>query len=320
MTQKERYRHLCAQEASIPIFSRDWWLDAVCGEENWDVAVVEKGGRVVGSMPFFMRRRFGATLLVQPPLTQTLGPWIRPSAAKYSKSLAYEKDAMEGLIAQLPRYGLFIQNWHHANTNWLPFYWKGFTQTTRYSYVLEDLSDTAKVWEEFEERARGDIRKASNRFGLQVRDDLGLDAFIALNRMTFARQGRNLPYTEELVRRIDAASAQRSCRKIWIAEDGEGRHHAGVYVVWDENSAYYLMGGGNPELRNSGATSLLMWSAIQHAAGVTKAFDFEGSMIEPVERFFRGFGARQVPYFALRRSDSFICRMSDCFRSVMRGR
>ena len=72
--------------------------------------------------------------------------------------------------------------------------------------------------------------------------------------------------------------------------------HAALYLVWDERAAYYLLGGGDPELRNSGAHSLIMWEAIKHAATVSKTFDFEGSMVEPVERFFRAFGGRQVPY------------------------
>ena len=40
-----------------------------------------------------------------------------------------------------------------------------------------------------------------------------------------------------------------------------------------------------------------MWEAIKFAATVTKKFDFEGSIIEPIERFFRAFGGRQIPYF-----------------------
>ena len=42
MNSKERYRILCDHERSIPIFSRDWWLDAV-SNEAWDVSLVEKG-------------------------------------------------------------------------------------------------------------------------------------------------------------------------------------------------------------------------------------------------------------------------------------
>jgi hypothetical protein len=44
MANKQKYRKFCKKEKNIPVFSKDWWLDAVCGEENWDVAIVEKGG------------------------------------------------------------------------------------------------------------------------------------------------------------------------------------------------------------------------------------------------------------------------------------
>jgi hypothetical protein len=115
------------------------------------------------------------------------------------------------------------------------------------------------------------------------------------------------------VKRLDAACATQNARRIFFAEDAEKRIHAAIYVIWDDASAYYLMGGENPELRNSEASSLLMWEAIQFAATVTKKFDFEGSMIEPIERFFRGFGARQVPY-------SHVAGMSRRMKILTQGR
>ena len=78
--------------------------------------------------------------------------------------------------------------------------------------------------------------------------------------------------------------------------------HAVAYVVWDEHAAFYLLGGADPELRTSGASSLLLWEALQRARSRTDVFDFEGSMLAPVERFFRGFGAVQTPYLRVTRS------------------
>jgi hypothetical protein len=308
MDAKLFYTLACKNEPTIPIFSQAWWLDATAEPQGWDVAVVHDGVRLLASMPYVTRRRYGFRISTQPQLTQSLGPWLRASEAKSAKRLARDKDLMAELIDGLPPSDYFVQNWHHTQTNWLPFYWRGFRQTTRYTYVLNDLSDMDAVWRGFDQGIRTDIRKARDRFGLVVRDDLGLDAFLALNRMVFARQGKRVPYGDDFVRRIDAACASRGTRMILIAQDGQGRHHAGVYVVWDTESAYYLMGGGDPELRNSGATSLCMWEAIQRASANTRSFDFEGSMIEPVERFFRSFGAQQTPYFELRKIDSRLLR------------
>jgi GNAT acetyltransferase-like protein len=316
---KSQYRQLCATEPSIPIFSRDWWLDTVCEDVTWDVVLVEKGGNIVGTMPYCIRKRWGLRLLSQPLLTQTLGPWLRPSGAKYAKALAQQKDIMGALIRQLPPFDRFSQNWHYSMTNWLPFHWEGFKQTTLYTYVLSELDDEAKLWSGVQANIRTDIKKASNRYGLRVRDDLDVADFLILSRMTFSRQALEQPFSDSLVHRLDAACAARGCRRILIAEDAEGHQHAGVYIIWDENSAYYLLGGGDPEFRNSGATSLCIWEAIKHAATVTKRFDFEGSIIEPIERFFRAFGAIQTPYFQITKTPSRLLRARQAFSSLIKS-
>jgi len=314
-----KYRALCVKEPSIPLFSQAWWLDATAGENAWDVALVEKGGAVVAAMPYVSRKRYGFTLIGQTALTQTLGPWLRETGGKSATRLAQHKDWMRELIDQLPSFHHFSQNWNWMNDNWLPFYWAGFTQTTRYTYILHDLKDEDALWRGLRENIRSDIKKATRKFNLCVRSDLPIEDFLKLNRMTFARQSMALPYSEAFVKRLDRVCAERQARKIFIAKDEQDRCHAGVYIIWDNNSAYYLMGGGDPELRNSGATSLCMWEAIKFAATVTKRFDFEGSMIEPVERFFRAFGAQQTPYFTVSKTPSRILKTALFLRSLKGG-
>jgi hypothetical protein len=269
-------------------------------------------------MPYHQQSKYGFKVITHPPLTQTLGPWIRPSEAKYAKALGYQKYVMNKLIDGLTSYDHFSNNWHYLNTNWLAFYWRGFKQTTRYTYIICDLTDRKKLWDGLEDKVRGEIRNAANRFQLVVRDDLSVEDFLKLNQMSFDRQGMDLPYSEVLVKTLDMACAKRGQRKILIGVDQKGQHHAGVYVVWDSNSAYYLMGGGHPELRSSGATSLCIWEAIRHSSFVTKSFNFEGSMIENVERFFRGFGAIQTPYFHITKTPSRILRTKQALQSLLR--
>ena len=300
---KDKYRILCTEEPSIPIFSKDWWLDTTAGED-WDVVLVEKGGKYVASLPFVVRNRFGMTALTSPPLTQTLGPWVSLSATNYTKKLAQEKDLIQELYNKLPPHIEYNQNWHYQRTNWLPLYWLDYDQTTRYTFRIGELSDLDQVWNDFQGNIRREIRKAKNKEGIIIRTDLSIDDFLELNKKVFIRQDMTSPYSWDLVKDIYHAANKNNAGKIFIAVDNEGRHHAGALIIWDENSAYYLLGGGDPELRNSGATSLCMWEAIQFTATVTKSFDFEGSMIEPIERFFRAFGARQTPYFNISKTSS----------------
>ena len=317
MNNRQKYRVLCEQEPSIPLFSQAWWLDCIA-EDSWDVVLVEKNDTIQASLPFVIRKKYGLTLITQPILTQNLGPWLRLNTAKYAKQLSQEKDLLQTLFSRLPPHTHYSQNWHCSRTNWLPLYWQGYQQTTCYTYRIEDLSNLDAVWGKFQQNIRTDVRKAKKL--IKVRTDLPLQDFIKLNKKVFERQGMNFPYTEEQLIKIDQAVAKQNARKIFIAEDEQGQYHAGVYIVWDKEAAYYLMGGGDPDLRNSGATSLCIWEAIKYTVEELKLknFDFEGSMLEPVERFFRAFGAKQTPYFAIRKTNSKLLKIYKLLQGILR--
>jgi hypothetical protein len=278
------------------IFEQPWWLDSVAPGQ-WEAAVVRRGEEVVARLPYMRRDRLGLTTIVQPHLTQTLGPWLAPTTCKYAKRLEGEKKLLSGLIEQLPPFDFLRVNLSPALTNWLPFYWAGFDATVRYTYRIDDLSDLDRVRGEFQEEARRGIRKAQGT--LEVVDDFPLADLLRLNAQTFARQGLRPPYDDALVRRLDAAAAARGARRILGAVDAQGRTYAALYVVWDERVFYPLINARDPERHAFGANTLLYWAAISLASEVSRVFDFEGSMLEPIEHFVRAFGGRQTPYFSI---------------------
>jgi hypothetical protein len=319
MTNKQKYIQLCATEQTIPLFSQNWWLDAVCGELNWDVVLVERSGVIVATMPYYFYSRYGFCVSHMPPLTQTLGPWLKTTNLNYTKKLNRQHEIMAELISKLPAFNSFSQNWYYTVTNWLPFYWQGFQNSTLYTYILTDLTSEDQLFNEFRPNIRTEIRKARDRNQLKVRTDLGLADFLKLNKMTFKRKSMELPYTEKLVEGIDQVCVVRKKRMIFIAEDEQGRHHAGLYLVWHNNEAYVLMIGGDPNLYSSGATALCVWEAIKYSAKVVTIFNFEGSMLQSVEPFFRGFGSIQTPYFKVFKTDSILLRTRQVLKTIFRG-
>jgi Acetyltransferase (GNAT) domain len=280
------------------LFQQPWWLDAVA-PGAWDAAIVTKDGEIVGRLPYVRMRRFGVTILGQPMLTPFVGPWIKPGTGKIHTQLEREYEILRGLVEALPGHDVFLQNFHYSMTNCLPFYWQGFSETVRYTYVLDELDDHDKIWAGFRQEVRTRIRKAERQVVVRAIDDVEL--FIALNQMTYERQGIPMPYPAELIRRLDAACSARGVRRIMLAEGADGIPHAALYLVWDSVSAYDLMGGSDPSLHASGAITLLTWEAIKYAGQVTRRYDFEGSMLRGVERFIRAFGGRQVQFARLMR-------------------
>lgn len=301
------YREWCERQTSLPLFLHAWWLDATCGDA-WDVALVEKGGEIHAVLPFLAKRSRGFKLISQPMLTPHLGPWLVDTGAKSANDLGRQKDLMNALIDDLPAHDRYQQNWSPRITNWLPFRWRGFSQTTQYTYVLDLQQDHQQIWQGFRENIRREIRRAEKRHGIVVDHDASVEDFLELNRKTFERQGRQPPYPAALVHAINDAARERNCRRIFLARDADGRAHASAFIIWDSETAYYLMGGADPELRNSGAMSVCMWEAIRFASTVSRRFDFEGSMVESIERFFRAFGASQSAYFHVTRTPSPILR------------
>jgi hypothetical protein len=278
-------------------FQQPWWLDTVA-LGAWDQVIVERDHHVVARLPFVVKRRFGITALTQPPLTRYLGPWLELAEGKYETRLGRQKELMMDLISNLPRHDLFRQRFATDITNWLPFYWAKFDATPVYTYRIEEMGDEASLWAEVNSYARTQIRKALRK--TRVRTDLGIDAMLELMELTYARHGWQMP-DRDLVYRMDEACAARGCRQHFVAEDAQGRHHASYYIGWDSRCAYAVGGGTNHELATSGAATLVRWEAVRFARGVVHAFDFFGSMMEPVERAFRRLGGRQTLSFYVHR-------------------
>ncbi|MCC6372738.1 MAG: hypothetical protein IT236_17165 [Bacteroidia bacterium] len=62
----------------------------------------------------------------------------------------------------------------------------------------------------------------------------------------------------------------------------------------------YLFGVFDSENKHHGAGVSCMWQSILKAKEMGLShFDFEGSMNEKIERYFREFGGELVPYFCI---------------------
>ncbi|WP_321470628.1 GNAT family N-acetyltransferase [Halarcobacter sp.] len=308
MTNKEKYREFCKEEKNIPIFSKDWWLDCVCGEKNWDVALVEKGGQVVASMPFFLTNRFIFSIVTMPKLTQNMGPFIKyPSGQYYYKKLSWEKEIIELLINQIPKFDYFIQNFNYKLDNWLPFYWKGFQQSTKYTYIIENKRYNDIEKELFNESRRRRIKKARKQ-DIEIFESNDIRLFYKLNMKTFIRQGIKIPYSFNYVEKLYKTCSINNAVKILFAKYNE-EIVATSFLVFDDKTVYYLMGGIEPSKSNLGAMDLIHFESIKFAMENNYDFDFEGSMIENIEHYFRSFGSIQKPYFQITKIKSKILKL-----------
>lgn len=282
------------------VFCRSWWLRAVC-PASFDILVAQERGEIIGGMPL-PHNKLGPFKLIQtPPLTQTLGILLSPPDPDYYRELSTQLHVTEALVAGLPPFDSLVLNFAPHFDNWMALYWAGFEQTTRYTYRLTDIK-RSDLLDNLDRSKRKNIRRAAKQ--VTVHTDLPADRFYANHRLTLAKQGLTISYSQDCFQRLYKAAHAHGAGRTWYALDEADNLHAAILVVYDHHAAYYLISTIDPDFRRSGAATLLVMEAAKYVAQFTDVFDFEGSMIPGVEQSFRRFGARQTPYFHITKNNS----------------
>jgi GNAT acetyltransferase-like protein len=298
----EAYDAFAAASPQGTVFCSSWWLDATAGSGRWrHTDVCDADGRLIATWPAAVRRtRFG-DVLTGAPLTPHLGPLLSAGDGRQRRSR--EVDQLERLADALRPYAHVEACCSPRLDYWTPLSWHGFSQTTHYTWRLEDVSDEEATFARLRDSARRQVSKAQ-RLGLVVEPGT-VDDLVALQRQTFERQEEaGTGPQEALVRRLAAAVTSHGAGEILVARDDAGQVHSASMFVHDERTTWYLLGGSDTELRASGSASLLMWEGIRRAGVRGTAFDFEGSMLRHVERFVRNFGGEPTAYSIVRHTPS----------------
>jgi Acetyltransferase (GNAT) domain len=273
------------------VFCRSWWLRALPG----DVRMLGcfRGGNLAAGIPLYFEHWLKLTFCRMPKLVHTWGVVMQPAKGKTSTLNSREMEILAVFAKTLAKQRYFAQSFHPSLSNWLPFYWEGFRQTTHFGYVLE-LTDRQRIWDGMASNVRQNIRKAE-KMGMTI---IPCDSktVAAAAEKTFHAQHKPLPYSYEYVDRLYSAAEQNDSGACFSAVDQKGRVHGGIFLVWDWKRAYFVAGGTDPELRTSGAYSMLLWHAFNFLLERAAVFDFAGSVVEGIENFFRHFGAKLVPY------------------------
>ncbi len=300
--EKNKYREW-SKVHKLPLFAQGWWLDAM--SDDWDVCLVERGGEIFAALPYVLRKKWQIIPIIgDAPWTKGSGPYFNyPIGQKHHTKLSFEKEMIEELIAQLPFFIKFQMTTPKVFTNWQPFFWKGFKQTTRYTYEIPDCSYPDTLFLQFDDHIRKAIRKASKDLSIQPSSQIS--EVYKVMKKTYSRKDQQITYSLDGLSKVYDILVKKEQGEMLEVRDAAGNLHAVGLYAWDKTHVYYLAGGINPKFKNSGAMSFLMFEVIKMAGKKGKAFDFEGSMNEGIAHFFKSFGAEQIPYFLIYKNKFF---------------
>jgi len=304
-TTSKCYDKFCADhQTALPLFYNSWYLDASCGKDQWAASIYrDKNNEPVAIWPYHIKSKYGLRYVTMPSLTPYMGPWIAQSEkSKNSKNHSVQHHIITELNHQIPPTHFSTIHTHPDLLNMLSLQWAGYQEFKRYTYRL-DLTKN-NLWDNLDAKQRNIIRKASST--LDVNETKDIEQFYAFNKMSFDRQSKEIPYSIDKLLAIDKALDLHSCRMILQASDAsDSSTHGMIYLAYDQHTVYLLAIGSDPAYRHQGSIPLLVWEAISKFSSTHQIFDFEGSMIPNIERFFRSFGGSITPYSRLFKSKNF---------------
>lgn len=297
-TDKQRYITWADTLDELPVFFRPWYLDQVCIHGDWSAIIsVTDSGDIEGALVFYTTIRYGRKFIIMPPLTPFTGIWLVPSTStKTTYKTRKESQIIGRLLEGIPKDAvLYRQSFWPEYKNWLPFFWKGFEQTTRYTFIIRDL----RAWsmDYIATNVRNKINKASTTLSVSIETNPAI-VYQQVSEI-MRRKGLPLIWSEAFFTALDTAVCKNASRLILTVKDAEQRVHASSYIIIDKDTAYLMMLGSDPSLRQSGAIPLVIYHSILEASKHVNSFDFEGSSMASLFDLFSGFGGEMVPFHSI---------------------
>ena len=252
------------------MYAMSWYLNVVSPE--WEALVSENYEYV---MPITVKRKYNLPYIVQPFFTQQLGIF---SANPISEEI------IKLFIEKIPYYSYEI-NLNESN------HYNGAIQ--RINYILDLNKNYTEIKSLYSKNTKRNIAKAM-KADLKVSDSVNVHDFFDLYKMLHGEiTDIKFHFVEELVK--------RNAAKFYGAFNQNNVLVAAVCVFGNDNRITYLLPGSTTEGKELSAMFLIVDTIIQKECLKNKILDFEGSSIESIARFYKGFGAVIRPYFIMKK-------------------
>lgn len=270
---KEKWDQVISASRNGLIYANSWYLDSV--SPNWEALVSDDYTYV---FPIPIKRKFKLPYIVQPILTQQLG--------LFSNQLI-TSDIIQLFIKKFPSYSYELNLNEH---NHLP----------ELDGIPNFVLDLNKSYEELSSNySKNTVRNISKaqKLHLKIVDELSIETFISFYQNT-SKTYKSA--SSECLRNLIEIGLQLGYFKVSGVINEANEMIAALCYTEFKQRITYLAPVSNEEGKKAFAMFYLVDQLIQREALKDKILDFEGSRIEGIARFYKGFGAKNHPYYILK--------------------
>lgn len=272
-------------------YAYSWYLDVVCS--MWEALVTEDYAYV---MPLPLKKKWGISYLIHPIWVQQLGVFSAQEITDEVCSAFYHR---------IP-YLMYDFNVNYLNKDCVSSLVSRvlcLKFLSKINLITPHSKDIATIRKGFNSNTRRNISKAQ-KAGLTIRE-VKIEEFVSLWKSENATMRWDLhstiqPLVEAAFSQFSILNSQFQPRLFGVYKDNQ--LVAALFGMQTRGRFIYLIPVSNREGKECSAMFLLIDYIIENICcpnGLT--FDCEGSMIEGVARFYRGFGAQEQPYASISR-------------------
>ena len=291
------------------VFHTAWWHEA------WGVpydiyALMNEDGEIESGMPVYISQfqsmpkamnLLGIRGVTKPPLTPVNGPVFK-ACTKTSRPTIYSHIKNEILcsLQSLPKVDFYDFHLWRFCSDLMPFIWNGFETQVLYTYFIP--ANNIDTWQnDMSKKTRRFLKDARREADKEGYSDIITDASFEEMGQTFRETMRVKNFEVSQYSKLPKwweAVKERKAGMSYLIRDKEGRPSCASIMVWDNRTAYSLIGGMDSTIRKDSHINMLIFERmIKDALAMGLDFDFEGSSLMGVERFYRGFGGEMRPCF-----------------------
>ena len=278
---KERWDACIAGSLNALPYAYSHYLDVVTGN-CWDALILDEYAAV---FPLPVRKKWGFRAVFQPFFCQQLGLFVT-DAAQY--------DLLPEFLRAIPK--RFIRVYVQLNTrNSLP------AADHRVTYQIPLQRDYASIAEQYGTIVRKNMKRIGN-MELTHESSPDVPTFLRFLKENLGDKLRDLgPKDMHMLQALLQMLLERKEGFIRYALDESGQRQGAVFLVHSHGMLIYLLAAHTPAGKKKSVMTYLIDSVLQEYAEKEKLFDFEGSMIPGIARFYSNFGAREVKFPVFRK-------------------
>lgn len=283
MIDKKRWDDCISKSFNASVYAWSWYLDIV--HPSWEALVENDYERV---MPLTPSRKFCISYMFQPYFVQQLGV--------YSQSTLSEDD-VERFINSVPK-KIRIVRYRLSEYNKVNYDSENIIKHR--NTELDLIYDYQSLYNNYSKNTKRNLAKAVN-YGLTINRDVRAEDIISLFANNKGKDIANWGKKEylRLLDLIDTAVYHESCFMCG-ANDIDGNLIAGAVFMCSHDRIVFLFSASDYSHKEKHALTFIIDNVLRDFSETQYIFDFEGSDIDSLARYYKGFGAKEVFYPELR--------------------